>query len=581
MFKPIQMKEVNLFVLNKDLQRVTNIIYELKLVEFFEKNPVHFDKFETENLDDMYAHLLKIRSTITFLKEYYTQENKKKIDMQASEKATHLKERLDEVHRKIIHLKDNIKRKKILAQLQVTKEDVTTHKVIVGFIDTNKSALLSQLTKQNIKFKQAKIGERIYFKAYAKKILFPFKEFYIPKSFEKDLEKQLLEKEKEIKSITNKIKELANSNLKYMQREELKVRKEISLREAKKQFAKTSNICVLSGFVPNRSIKKLQKALESRIEENYELEINDVTENIPVQLDNNAAASKFEELLKMYSLPKYGEFDPTLFIFMVFPLFYGFILGDVVYGLLSLAVFSLAKLKLKNLKNFLSILQISSLSSIVFGFIYGEFMGFEFTGPFYGLFERSHSPEQLLIFAVLFGVLHINLGLIIGFFNEIKNIKKAVYDKLSWIVLEVAVILLALGFTGNNSIEKYIGWSFFIIALALIYLGHGFIGIMEVPSFFTNILSYARLMAVGLSSIAIAVLINDYTIILFDKGILGILGAIVLFTVGHIFNIVLGNFESFLHTLRLHYVEFFTKFYTGGGKEFTPFGANDDYLKNQ
>jgi len=103
-------------------------------------------------------------------------------------------------------------------------------------------------------------------------------------------------------------------------------------------------------------------------------------------------------------------------------------------------------------------------------------------------------------------------------------------------------------------------------------MGHGFIGIIEIPSFFTNILSYARLMAVGLSSIAIAVLVNEYTLVLFSKGAIGIFAGVLLFTFGHIFNIVLGNFESFLHTLRLHYVEFFTKFYTGGGREFVPFG---------
>ena len=221
------------------------------------------------------------------------------------------------------------------------------------------------------------------------------------------------------------------------------------------------------------------------------------------------------------------------------------------------------------LKEFISILQISSVSSIIFGVIFGEYFGFE---PYHPLMPRASEPELLLIFAVVFGLLHINMGIILGFINNLSNLKKAICDNLSWVILQLGVMFISLGVYSSSSTSTFVGTIFFVLSLVLIYMGHGFIGIIEIPSFFTNILSYARLMAVGLSSVAIAMLVNEYTAVLFSGGVFGIVGGIFLFTLGHIFNIVLGNFESFLHTLRLHYVEFFTKFYTGGGREFVAFG---------
>jgi len=187
--------------------------------------------------------------------------------------------------------------------------------------------------------------------------------------------------------------------------------------------------------------------------------------------------------------------------------------------------------------------------------------------------------------AIVIGVVHVNLGLIIGFVNELRNgLVVAFLRKGSWVLLEIAVLTLALGYgvlanlaaiswlSALPVIHVAFGWSLFCLALIGIWLGEGAKGFLETPMLFSNILSYLRLVALGLSSVFLALVVNEMAMGLFDKGGLWILVGIVILLVGHTINLVLGLLGPFLHSLRLHYVEWFTKFYEGGGKPYVPFG---------
>ncbi|NQZ85061.1 MAG: hypothetical protein HRU03_05060 [Nanoarchaeales archaeon] len=574
-FSPVSMSKVNLFIQADKTKEILNVLYDLKLVQFFDLKKDEFEKFEHNDLNDISHELLQTRSSIRLLKDYFKVNTNKHVDT-AIEDILKTKTKLDDLSKKEIAQSHEVKQTKILTQLKVKSSDIGNEDLKIGFLPLNKKSKLNTLVKSGIKFNSFSTGNRVYFVCKTKKKLsFEFKELYIPKSLDENLSSKLEKTRNSIKKANLDLRNLANNNLEHLRSREHQLTKELEILESRPAFAKTQNIVIISGHMPTNKTRKLRVELVRVLSDKFELSIEKATdENTPIQLNHGQSVGNFVELLKMYSLPKYNEIDPTFFMFLTFPLFFGFILGDVIYGLISLLIFTIMKAKMPKIKSFLSILQFSAASSIFFGILFGEFMGYEIHGAFYGLMARSQEAEALLGIAVVFGLLHINLGLILGFVNELTNghTKKAICDKLSYIVMQVGVGLLGYGIYMSSNLLTIIGAVVLFLAAALIYMGHGFIGIMEIPSFFTNILSYARLMAVGLSSVVIAMLINDYSATFFAAGPLGVVGAIILFSFGHAFNIGLGNFEGFVHTLRLHYVEQMTKFYSGGGEEFVPFG---------
>ena len=211
---------------------------------------------------------------------------------------------------------------------------------------------------------------------------------------------------------------------------------------------------------------------------------------------------------------------------------------------------------------------------MLFGIMFGEFFGLEI---FHSVVSREHEMFKLMYIAIGIGVVHVNIGLIIGFINELKShgVMHAIYAKASWIVLETGVAILALNYFGKMNVSLLLGAAFLGASILMILKGEGFKGIIELPALFTNIMSYARLMAIGLSSVILAIIINEQSREFFHKGGFFILVGVLILIIGHAINIMLGLLASFLHSLRLHYVEFFSKFFHGGAEKYKPFGAKE------
>ena len=548
MFKPESMSKVDLFILNEKLQSLTNLLYELKIIQFFDLKKKDFSRYELEDLNEDSGKLLELKSTINFLKDYYKKDTKSDIE-NPIQYSKELISKLDKVEKEIFKLEDLKKRERVKNNLKVNLKDFESKDLIIGYVPKSKKGSLEKLSSNKIKFRKYESENRIYFLIKTKKENLKsvnYEEFYIPKSLPNKIQEKLEKARAQEIKIKTDLTKLSNSTLRILEIEEARLEKKIKTEEVKRDFLKTENITVLSGYIPTKKVKLFRRKVEEIVGTKYHMEVEEAKEDAPTKLNNGPVSGNFESLLQMYSLPSYKEFDPTKLLLLVFPLFFGFILGDAIYGLVSLFFFMWLSNKMPQLKEFMFILQLSSISSIIWGVIYGEFAGFKFFGPFYGVFPRFYMPETLFYVAVIFGLIHINLGVLIGFFNNYKkNFAHAVYNHLSYIVLQIGIGAMVVASLISESFFYVIGAILIGLALLMIYLGHGFIGIIEVPSFFTNILSYARLMAVGLSSVAIAVLINELTLPLLSSGIIGIIAALILFSAAHIFNIILGNFESF------------------------------------
>ncbi|MEK6876072.1 MAG: V-type ATP synthase subunit I, partial [Nanoarchaeota archaeon] len=380
----------------------------------------------------------------------------------------------------------------------------------------------------------------------------------------------------------SRLEKLADENKNFFLAAEEFLSNELEKAEAPLRFAATKDAFLIKGWVPaeqlNSAIENLNKAGKNQIFMHSEPANHE--DKVPIKLKNEKYSKPFEFFINMYSLPMYREIDPTFFMFLTYPIFFGFMLGDFGYGIVSFALFYFLKKKMPKGAALFNVLLLSSVSSIFFGLIYGEFFGLEELGNFHipNLISRSHSVFELMYISIAIGVIHVNWGLAAGFANVLKGhgLKHAIFEKASWFVLEIGILLLVLSYIDIIAVSSVIGWIFFAVAAAMLYKGEGIRGIIEIPTILTNTLSYLRLMAIGLSSVSIAVVVNEMAEGFFHEGGFLIFAGILVLLIGHILNIVLGLFGSFLHSLRLHYVEFFSKFFEGGAEKYRPFGAKEE-----
>ena len=349
------------------------------------------------------------------------------------------------------------------------------------------------------------------------------------------------------------------------------------------KFGHSDFTFVVMGWIPKKFLKQLKETVTTAYGDGVVIQELDVSgeemEKAPSFYDNPQWVKPFQAIMTLVRPPQYREIDPSPFIAIFFPLFFGIMVGDIGYGLVILAFALIMKNKfgtIEFVRNLADILVISSISTIFFGFIYGEFfgdfgemMGWLHPAEFLGVtWNRLEAIIPMLIFAIAIGVIHIFLGLTIGIINEVtrKN-KKHLAEKVGMLLALsglIMIIFFAVGIIPAWTI--YPAVVIFIVALLLIIYGAGAMGPMEIMSSVGNILSYARLMAIGLASVILAFVANKLGE---EIGILavGILVAVLL----HALNIVLAMFSPSIHSVRLHLVEFFSKFYKGGGISYKPF----------
>lgn len=384
------------------------------------------------------------------------------------------------------------------------------------------------------------------------------------------------------------------------------------------RIATSANAFIIEGWTPAEDYNKVVSAVNTATNgkayvTNLEID-EEEEEHVPVKYNNSKVAAPMQEIMDLYSRPKYTEIDPSVVILITFPLMYGLILGDIGYALILGTIALLIKKLVKSeaVKPLMNILIYCQISTFIFGIIYGEFLGFPLASVhtahgsvpgllpgwetivlFHGLggeevtfpIHRSHMVMTMLATTVIVGLLHLNLGFLLGFanINRHHGFKHAFLEKGSWLVIELGALIAVIGYLGGNTVLTYVGAGILLLGIVLLTMGEGIKGPIELPSLMGNALSYTRLIAVGLSSIYIASTVNDiaFGMVWSDHSTFGFvaIAAIIVFILGHALNSVLSIIAPGLHALRLQYVEFFGKFYEGGGRKYNPFGYIRKYTE--
>lgn len=414
-----------------------------------------------------------------------------------------------------------------------------------------------------------------------------------PEDFIRNTETRIQAIESEKETIFNELAVVADEwkeNLLVL-REQLEVEKERD--EIFSSFGETKNTMMFEAWVPAKKMKKSLEILETSTEGNSVVEVSDPEENddVPSKLDNPRFAKPYEMMTEMYSPTSYKELDPTIFMAIMFPFFFGYCLTDAGYGIIDAIIGYLLYRGLgrtnKTMHDMGLILVACGVWAFILGMVTNGFIGdliprflvgdMSYIMPtVIGSVNAFVHPENILYIALTIGILHINLGLIMGAYNNIKagKIGEALGSQIDWIILQLAVVLYIV--TGSS----IVGGVTALIAVGLMVYYNGVMGIMDILSFLGTILSYSRLLALCLSTGGIAMTVNIITGLSAEMiPYIGIILAPIIFVGGHIANLAFQSLGAFIHSLRLHYVEFFSQFYEGGSPKFEPFKAERRFTK--
>ncbi|MCI2160685.1 MAG: V-type ATP synthase subunit I [Oscillospiraceae bacterium] len=439
-----------------------------------------------------------------------------------------------------------------------------------------------------------------------------------PKEEAKRLEEKIQRADKEISAAQDGIASYADK------RDEITFLVDyFSMREEKYQVLGTliqsRRTFLLTGYVPTENAEKLSKELYETCGVAVEVENLSDQEEAPVLLKNNNFTSPMESVVESFSLPGKGEIDPSSIIAFFFYFFFGMMLSDAGYGLLMVIACGIILKKYQNmepnLRKSIRMFFFCGISTMVWGTLFGGFFGDaiqKISSTFFGheisipalWFTPTNNPMRLLMFCLGIGIFHLFLGVAVKGFQDWKQGAHldVIYDVV-FIYLFVGGLLLLLFTTSLFQNMANVKWDFspMVAQVATWITIIGAVGIVatsgresrnpvkrilkgifalynNATGYLSDILSYSRLLALGLATGIIANVVNQMGTMA-GGGIGGAILFIVVFLLGHTMNIGINMLGAYVHTVRLQYVEFFGKFYEGGGNKFHPFGIHTKFFK--
>ncbi|MUV57962.1 V-type ATP synthase subunit I [Halogeometricum sp. CBA1124] len=512
-----------------------------------------------------------------------------------------------------------------------------------------------------------------------------------PEEYVRELEHEKQQVRSELESVEDKLENTKLDAAGFLLAAEEKLSIDVQKTEAPLSFATTENAFIAEGWIPSARFTEFKSALKEDIGEHVQVEeleratfSKDGTDHVreqpaggnggtpaaadggearadggavvmddddpPTIQDNPGAVKPFEVLVQAVSRPSYYEFDPTVILFLTFPAFFGFMIGDLGYGLIYTAIGYFLYTSFDDRPAFKSMGGITiaaGLFTTLFGILYGEIFGLHLIASYFweGVVGLSHAPIEKglspatsewalgwLVVSVVLGIIHLNIGWIFDFFEnlELHDAKHAVYESGSWLLmlngLWVLIFsdvisgtapeflyttfsaegVLPLGFAGFSATVGWVGFGVFVLGVVLLAIGEP-IEVVEFLNVLVNVLSYTRIAAVLLAKAGMAFTVNllffgvyvdskggwhfglggmpqvgemyhGYEVVdvlfggLVHGGAATVLVGLLVLVIGHLLVLALGVTSAGLQAVRLEYVEFFNKFYEGGGRDYEPFG---------
>jgi V/A-type H+-transporting ATPase subunit I len=426
-----------------------------------------------------------------------------------------------------------------------------------------------------------------------------------------ECESSIIEAEKEIKSYEDKLDDL------YFLQDYDTMRTEKY--EVISHLLQTSKVFVMTGYIPEVETKNIIELLNERFEIAIELEQPDMDEEVPIMFKNNGFSNPLENTVEAFSPPGKGELDPTMVMSLFYYLLFGLMLSDAGYGALIAIGCGVLLVKFKNtleisMRKTLKMYLFCGISTVFWGIMFGSYFGDIVdivSESFFGQkitipplwFFPVNEPMRMLSFSLLLGLLHLLTGLGMKLYQcmKHKDYKSALYDVVLWFVLLISTVLLLLSmqmvvdilsidFILPSAVGSISGIFAGLAAIGIVLTNgresrnpfkrflKGLYALYGITGYLSDVLSYSRLLALGLATGVIASVINKMAAMV-TGGIIGAFFFILIVIGGHTLNIGINALGAYVHTNRLQYVEFFGKFYEGGGRMFNPFSARTKYYK--